>query len=210
MRNIKLVAFDCDGVMFDTVAANHAYYNDILRFTGSPPLTPEQFEFAHMHTVDETLALLFRDNPEGLARAGVYRKTLSYLPFIKEMVIEPGLKPLLEKLRPLRKTAVATNRSDTMDRVLKEHGLEDAFDMVVTSLDVVHPKPHPESLIKILDHFTLKPIEAIYIGDSKLDEMAAMGAKIPFVAYGNRSLSAVHHIDRLEEVMLLLDGWGEG
>jgi phosphoglycolate phosphatase len=210
MHTIKLLAFDCDGVMFDTVAANHSYYNDILRFAGGSPLSPEQFEFAHMHTVDETLFFLFQNNPEGLAKAVVYRKNLSYLPFIKDMVIEPGLKPLIEKLRPPCKTAVATNRSDTMDRVLKEHGLENAFDMVVTSLDVAHPKPHPECLIKILDHFHLMPHEAIYIGDSKLDEMAAQGSKIPFVAYDNPALSADFHIKRLDEIMGILNAGEEG
>ena len=30
MKNIKVVAFDCDGVMFDTTKANIAYYNQIL------------------------------------------------------------------------------------------------------------------------------------------------------------------------------------
>ena len=29
MKNIKVVAFDCDGVMFDTMKANMAYYNQI-------------------------------------------------------------------------------------------------------------------------------------------------------------------------------------
>ncbi len=28
---VKVVAFDCDGVMFDSAAANQAYYNQVLR-----------------------------------------------------------------------------------------------------------------------------------------------------------------------------------
>ncbi len=203
MKNIQLVVFDCDGVMFDTKAANTSYYNEILRFLGKPALTPEQFEYAHMHTVDETLAFLIDDDAE-LEKAGAYRKTMSYIPFIKDMIVEPYLKPLLRKLKPTVKTAVATNRSDTMDHVLREHGLEECFDMVVTSLDVKHPKPHPESLIKIMRHFDLKPHELIYIGDSKLDEMAAKAALIPFVAYGNTNLTADYYISSLKEVEPLL------
>lgn len=204
MKHIRLVAFDCDGVMFDTKAANTSYYNEILRFLDKPPLSPEQFEYAHMHTADETLAFLIEDGAE-LEKAGAYRKTMSYLPFIKDMIVEPHLKPLLRKLKPVVKTAVATNRSDTMDHVLKEHGLEECFDMVVTSLDVQHPKPHPESLIKILRHFGVKPHESIYIGDSILDEMAAKAALIPFVAYDNTRLAADYHISSLKEIETLLD-----
>jgi len=204
MKNIRLVAFDCDGVMFDTKAANTSYYNEILRFLGKPPLAPEQFEFVHMHTVDESLAFLI-DDPADLEKAGIHRKAMSYMPFIRDMIIEPHLKPLLKKLKIRVNTAIATNRTDTMDHVLKEHGLEECFDLVVTALDVENPKPHPEPLIRILRHFDLKPREMIYIGDSKLDEMAAKAALVPFVAYGNTGLSAEHHISSLEEIEMLLD-----
>ncbi|MFO7964291.1 MAG: HAD-IA family hydrolase [Desulfobacterales bacterium] len=203
MSLYKLVAFDCDGVMFDTRTANTSYYNEILHFLGKPPLTPEQFKFAHMHTVDETLAFL-TDCPDELERAKTFRKTMGYMPFIKDMIAEPYLKPLLKKIKPVVKTAVATNRSDTMDHVLREHGLEQCFDLVVTSLDVENPKPHPESLIKILRHFSLKPGECLYIGDSKLDEMAAKGALVPFAAYDNPGLAADYHINDLAEVVSLL------
>ena len=61
MNNIKVVAFDCDGVMFDTIEANKAYYNRILDYFGYPPLTPDQFAYTHMHTVDAALDFLFED-----------------------------------------------------------------------------------------------------------------------------------------------------
>ncbi len=199
MKRIQLVIFDCDGVMFDTKKANTSYYNHILRYMDKPPLTPEQFAFAHMHTADETLACLLSDKRD-LEKAQVFRKTMSYMPFIQDMIIEPHLKPLLKKLRPERKTAVATNRSDTMNHVLAEHGLERCFDMVVTALDVKYPKPHPESLFMILTRFALDPDQSLYIGDSKLDELAARDAGIPFVAYDNPGLAADYHITSLREI----------
>ncbi|MBU4463211.1 MAG: HAD hydrolase-like protein, partial [Proteobacteria bacterium] len=67
------------------------------------------------------------------------------------------------------------------------------------------PKPHPEQLIKILKHFKIKPYNAIYIGDSKLDEMAAKAAEIPLIAYKNRSISADFHIDSLKEIEDILE-----
>ncbi len=204
MKNIKVVAFDCDGVMFDTMKANMAYYNQILDHFGRPAMTTEQFAFSHMHTADQSIANLFNDM-DSFEAAQAYRKNMSYLPFLKYMEIEPYLKPLLEKIRPRYKTAVATNRSDTMDRVLSEHDLEGHFDLIVSAADVDRPKPHPDPLIKILEHFGIEPYHSIYVGDSKLDEIAAKAAGMPFVAYKNRSLSADFYIQSLKEVEGILE-----
>ena len=199
MKSIRVVAFDCDGVMFDTVESNTVYYNHVLKHFGKPDMTPKQFACVHMHTAEESIDYLFQGS-ESLQAAQAFRRQMDYLSFIQYMKIEPYLKPLLERLRPHFKTAVATNRTDTMGHVLKEHGLEDLFDFVVTAGDVDHPKPHPEPLLKIVDHFEIAPRNLIYIGDSKLDEQAARAARVPLVAYNNRSLDAEYHIASLKEV----------
>jgi len=204
IRNIKLVAFDCDGVMFDTEQANRFYYSDILQHFGQPALTEEQFGFVHMHTVHESMAYLFPDE-NILEAAHVFRKTMGYRKYLGYHTMEPQLVPLLEKLRPQIKTAVATNRTDTMDKLLAEFNLEGYFDLVVTSTDVKHPKPHPEGLLKILDHFGLAPHQSIYIGDSQVDELAARAAKMPLAAYRNRELEADFYIDSLGEIEQLLN-----
>jgi len=199
MENIKVVAFDCDGVLFDTKKANTAYYNQVLNHFDLPAMTKEQFAFTQMHTVDQSLAYLFEDKTI-LEAAQIFRKNLSYIPFLKFMEIEPYLKPLLEKLRPAFKTAIATNRTDTMDRVLIEHDLTEFFDLVVTASDVKRPKPDPEPLVRIIEHFNLKSQHMIYVGDSKLDESAAKSAGVVMVAYKNRSLLADFHIESLKEL----------
>jgi HAD superfamily hydrolase (TIGR01549 family) len=203
MKYIKIVAFDCDGVMFDTTESNTAYYNQILAHFNRPTLTAEQFAYCHSHTADQAIANLFPDE-EGFRAAQAYRKQMSYLPFLKYMEMEPYLKPLIQKLRPRYKTAIATNRSDTMDRVISEHGLEGYFDLVVCSHDVDHPKPHPDQLVKIIEHFGLEPYNSLYVGDSELDEIAAKAAGVHFVAYKNRTLSADFHIQSLKQVAEIL------
>ena len=196
----EVVILDCDGVMFDTTLANRAFYNQILAHFGRPPMSSEQFQFAHMHTVFESIDYLFAAHRELIESAHAYRQTLSYLTFVDMMQIEPDLKPLLNAIRPHKKAAVATNRTDTMTAVLSTHGLEGLFDMVVTALDVERPKPAPDELEKILVHFDLAPAQALYVGDSTVDQQAAAAAQIPFVAYSNRSLSAHLHIERLGQL----------
>jgi HAD superfamily hydrolase (TIGR01509 family) len=204
MNNIKAVIFDCDGVMFDTAQSNRFYYSHILQHFGRPAVTDEQFTFVHMHTVDESMAYLFPDETT-LAAAYDFRKSMDYRQYLGYLTIEPHLVSLLEKLRPQIKTTIATNRTDTLDRLLAEFNLNGYFDLVVTSSDVTRPKPHPEALLKILNYFDLEPYQTIYIGDSQVDEMAARAAAIPLVAFRNRELSADYHIDNLKELEELLD-----
>ena len=129
---------------------------------------------------------------------------MDYAPFIKDMIIAPGLEDLLLKLQPEFHLAVATNRSNTIDEVLGKNKLTGLFDMVVSSLDVKNPKPHPESLYKILDFFDIAPDNAVYVGDSSVDLDAAKAAGVYFIAYGNVNLASNLKAESMEELEKVL------
>ena len=200
---IKVIAFDCDGVMFDTRKANREYYNQLLAHFGRRPMSEDQMDFVHINTVEKSVALLF--DPVQRNAVNSYRKEMGYLRFIKYMVIEPDLKSLLTGLREKYRTAVATNRTDTMDRVLDEFDLTNQFDLVVTALDVTNPKPAPDCLDKVAQMFQAAPSEVMYIGDSILDQQAARAAGTQFVAFANPDLEAEKHIRSFKELFYLLD-----
>jgi HAD superfamily hydrolase (TIGR01549 family) len=162
-------------------------------------MTPDQFAYAQMHTVDESIAHLFPDR-QSFEAAQTLRKQTGYDPYLKYMEIEPDLIAILEKYKGRLKIAVATNRTDTMNKVLAVHGIEKYFDLVVTALDVPRPKPHPDPLFRVLEYFHAAPDEMVYVGDSELDDMAAKAAGVPLVAYDNPSLAGVYHIKRLREL----------
>lgn len=196
----QLLIFDCDGVLFDTEDANYAYYNHILAHFGRQQMTREQFEFVHAHTIDQALNFLFDGDQEIIAQAYRFRETIEYRDFLKFLTIEPDLVNLLNRIRPRLKTAIATNRTDTMHRLLEEFGLVNMFDMVVTSLDVTRPKPHPEPLQKILAQLDIGVQSALYVGDTEVDAQAASAASMPFAAYRNPGLNATYHINSLQEL----------
>jgi len=204
MADIRLVIFDCDGVLFDTFEVNRTYYNRILSHFNRPEMTGEQIAYVHMHAVNHSLAYLFQDNDEEREAAEAFRKSMSYADFLKYMEPEPYLKPLLKKLRPRYRTAIVTNRTDTMNRVLNEFDLKGDFDLVVTAFDVPRPKPYPDGLIKTLEHFKVSPSQAIYVGDSEVDETAAKEAGVPLVAFNNPSLSGAYHVRNLKELEEIL------
>jgi phosphoglycolate phosphatase len=202
-RKFEVIGFDCDGVMFDTRAANRAYYDQVLGHFNLPLMNQRQFGYVHMHTVDESMVCLF---PDAAIRKQAldYRKTMDYDSFLPLIAIEPDLKDLLQCLRGRYKTAIATNRSDTMKPLLQAHGLAGSFDLVVTSRDVDHPKPYPDQLNRIADHFHVLPDRLLYVGDSEVDEAAAKAAGACLVAYRNDQLDAAYHIQRLSELYAIL------
>jgi phosphoglycolate phosphatase len=209
MKRIKAVIFDCDGVLFDSSQANTQYYNHLLAHFLLPPMNPHEEAFVHMHTADESVHRLFRGT--GYERkAQDYRAEMNYTVFLDHMIMEPGLIPLLKALKPRFGLAVATNRSDTISEVLRKYELDGFFHIVVSSLDVLHPKPHPECVKKILSFFHISPREALYVGDSLVDHETARAAEVFFVAYKNPGLDADHHVSGLVEIADLLGLRGKG
>jgi HAD superfamily hydrolase (TIGR01509 family) len=157
----------------------------------------------HCHTVHESLALLFSD--DGLfEEADRFWQQMDYEPFTSLLSLQPGLIECLEALRPQYRTAIATSRTRTLEPVLRRFGLNGYFDMVVTSNDVRNPKPHPESLQKILSFFNLTPLEACYIGDSGVDREASQRAGVLFFAFGNEGLEAAYRLNHFAELIPLL------
>jgi phosphoglycolate phosphatase len=191
---IKLVAFDCDGVLFDSRLANIAFYNSILAHFDRPLLSPDAVDYIHSHTVWQSLEHIFKGYANIQAVLD-FTRDFDYAPFISMMVEEPHLREFLQFLRRDRFTALVTNRTTTTGAVLNHHRLTDDFDLVISAQDVSRPKPDPEAFVRILAHFNLAPFEAIYIGDSRVDEHFATNAGVPFVAYRNPSLQADYYLE---------------
>ena len=83
-------------------------------------------------------------------------------------------------------------------------GLRPYFDMVVTALDVKKPKPHRESVDKIVDTLRLDRKEVVFVGDSEVDQQTAESAGVTFVAYKNRELGNNAFIDDHRDLLRLV------
>ncbi len=200
MADIKVVIFDCDGVMFDSRNANKHYYNHILEKFGHPPMDEEELDYVHMHHVMDSVRHIFRNYPQDYDRADAYRRSVDYTPFLQYMIMEPDLLEFLHFLRPERKTAISTNRTTTMPAVLDMFNLASLFDKVVTAMDVDQPKPHPAALHKILDQFGLAVDDAVYVGDSMVDREHTASIGMPLIAFKNRELPAEYHVSSFMEI----------
>jgi phosphoglycolate phosphatase len=203
VRDLRVIALDCDGVLFDSREANIHFYGHIMEIIGRPPVRVDQYEFIHMHPVRESLVYLTGGDAEDFDRAFEYFKTIDFGPFNDYLSCEPGLVPFLKLAKRHFKTALATNRTVSTLKLLQEFNLREYFDLVVCASDVSNPKPHPEIMERIFAAFSVLPQHVLYIGDSRVDEALALSTGINFVSYKNPSLKAELHINHFQELNCL-------
>jgi phosphoglycolate phosphatase len=192
----RCVIYDCDGVLFDSFEVNRRFYNYMCASIGRPLLTEPELRYVHTHTVHEAIHFLSGNDSkvEGRALALLPRiDPQEYIPYLK---MEPHLLPTLQRLKEAGIfRAIDTNRSTSMKYIMEKFNLWPHFERVVTALDVKNPKPHPESVEKILEAFQVGKKETVLVGDSEIDEQTAAAAGIKFIAYKNREIAHDAFID---------------
>jgi len=206
--HIKCVIYDCDGVLFDSLEANGRLYNYIATSIGREPIHPDELQFCHTHTVFEAIHHLFRNDHDMEEKALAFFKQIDLREFILYLKMEPNL---LQTLATLKKEgivrAISTNRTTSMKHIMERYELSPYFEMVVTALDVVNPKPHPESVEKILKTFDIEKGKVLYVGDSDVDRNTALSSGVKFIAYKNRDIPGDGFIDdHLSLLNFLLHG----
>ncbi len=204
---IRCVIYDCDGVLFDSLEANTKLYNDLCALVGRGPLRKEELQYVHTHTVFEALHFIFgkENDLEKKALEILQQKQIDLKNYIEYLKMEPHLLQALESLREkgiLR--VINTNRTTSMKYIMERYNLWSYFEMVVTALDVKNPKPHPESIEKIIQELNLNKEEAVFVGDSDVDQQTARSSGIKFIAYKNKGIGNDAYIeDHLDVIKLL-------
>jgi len=186
---IRCVIYDCDGVLFDSIEANMRLYNDLCSAVGRIPLKEEEIKYVHTHTVYEAIHYIFGEESGLEKRALESLKQIDFREYIVYLKMEPHLLQILNLLKAngiIR--VINTNRTTSMKHIIERFHLWPFFDMVVTALDVKNPKPHPESIEKIIQNFSLNKEETVFVGDSEVDQQTAKSAGIKFIAYKNREI----------------------
>lgn len=181
------VLFDFDGTIIDTNRIIREGLNHFARQTLERSLTGEEMHALYGRPLEEQMAFLDPVNPEDL--------TMAFRAWYGKMHDRmtgafPGIPGLIRRLHADGvRLGIVTNNSREGTRMGLEHlGLVPYFPVVVTCDDVQHRKPAPDGIHLALDALGSAREDAIFVGDSANDLLAARQAGVASVLVGWTSL----------------------
>ena len=193
----KVVIYDCDGVILDSIESNYVFYNRVMGFLGRPEIDRSDSDakrVLHTYSFNNVMEYFFAGDGQR-EEAFNFAKTIHYRDLMPYMRMEDGFVSALDELRGHTALAICTNRATSMDMIIEDFGLTGYFEYIMTASQVSNPKPHPEPLLKVLDYFGIEPEEALFIGDGEVDMQAANSAGVPFISYKSHlpGLARIEH-----------------
>ncbi len=188
----KIVIFDLDGTLLDTLEDLKNAVNYALNFKEWPQKSKEEVRQAIGNGVAK---LIQRTVPKGISKEE-YESTLEIFKKYYGSHYDVETKPypgLFQMLRKLKQDgfllAVCTNKIQGTASYLVKHFFPNLFDYVQGDETGVPKKPEPHMIEKILKHFSLNSSEAIYVGDTDVDRLTAINSHLDYalVEYGYRT-----------------------
>ena len=181
---IKAVIYDFDGVLVDSNEAWAEIYGKAMNAAG----VKKKFTYDDIkHHYGKSYIEVFKGtNPKFKHNEDVLEVMYSNFlnlatkdEFLHSFNTIGGIKGSLAELKKRFKLAVGSGNSKRLlNRFLEKLGLMEYFDFVISGNDVKNGKPSPDMLLKVIEHFRIKPDEAVYVGDTTNDVIAAKRAKM--------------------------------
>lgn len=171
MSKVKAVLFDLDGTLNNTVTdlANAANY--ALKLHGFPERPVENYK---MYAGSGTEVMIRRALPDD-SKEAVYSIIPDYLKRYAAHSMDTtapydGITELIAELRRRGyKTAVVTNKPDSVAKQLIRDMYPGGFDAVVGQQDGLPTKPDPAMPNIAMKELGVSPDECVFVGDSGVD-----------------------------------------
>ncbi|WP_141058513.1 HAD family phosphatase [Stenotrophomonas rhizophila] len=207
------VIFDMDGLMIDSERVSVACWAQAAHELALPLADDFWLRFVGLGDRDcERLLLQHIDAgqvPALFARChDLYEaRTQEGLP------LRPGILDLLQLLHDhgIARAVATSTRQPRASRKLAAAGLLPFFEVVVTSSDVVHPKPAPDIYLLAAQKLGKDPARCLALEDSPAGIRAAVGAgmtaiQVPDLVHPDDDLRALGHriVDSLADAHTLL------
>jgi HAD superfamily hydrolase (TIGR01509 family) len=176
---MRAVVFDMDGLMFNTEDVYTEVGTEMLRRRG------------HVFTQglkDQMMGLRPQQSFEAMIRYCGLSDTwqqladetttlfVEYLP--RSLMPMPGLLDLLDALEQanIPKAIGTSSNPKLVEPCLTPFDMQRRFDFILTSVDVVQGKPHPEIYLKAAERFGISPDQMMVLEDSENGCRAAAAA----------------------------------
>ncbi len=185
MKDYKIIIFDLDGTLLDTLDDLANSTNHALVAMGYPKRTKDEVRNFVGNGVKK---LIERAVPEGTTPEKT-EETLAlfkahYADHCEDMTAPyEGMIPLLDALSKKGKLlAVVSNKLDSAVSLLCKKYFGDRFSVTVGEREGVRQKPAPDSVLEVLKALDTNKSEAVYIGDSEVDIMTAKHAEMDCIS----------------------------
>ena len=212
----KLVIFDLDGTLLNTIADLANSTNYALKVLGYPIHEPDKYNFMVGNGINK---LFERALPDGeKTEENVLRVRQEFVPYYDQHNADisrpyPGVTELLETLQTAgMQLAVASNKYQAATEKLIAHYFPNIkFTAVFGQREGIPVKPDPIIVKEILQIAKVQEEETLYVGDSGVDMQTAINASVTScgVTWGFRprteleSFHPDHIVDNAEEIKLL-------
>lgn len=204
----ELIIFDMDGTLIDSgnVIANTINFvrsnlgldiiekYEMLEKLNDPTINSAEYFYGTKEFTDEQTKLFHE-----------YYDTHC----ISDIILYDGIKELLKALEEKSCTlSVATNASrEFAIKMLKYLNIDHYFSCITGAYCVANPKPHPDMILKTLEFCKKEKHQAILIGDSDKDKLAAKAANIDgvLVNWGftnHKDTDAITNVMQLHQYLL--------
>lgn len=210
----KLVIFDLDGTLLDTIADLAVATNYALQQLGYPTHAEETIRTFVGNGINKLLERALPTDEKN--EANVMRMRTHFVPYYDEHNADlsgpyPGIVVLLEEIQKRGlMIAVASNKyQEATAKLVAQYFPTIDFVEVLGQRDGIAVKPDPTIVFDILKKAKVAPEDVLYVGDSGVDMQTAQNAGIDAVAvtWGFRpraELEGFHPkgiVDKAEELL---------
>lgn len=209
---LKLLLFDLDGTLVDTVKDINSALNFALKPDTSIILSVEETKNLIGEGINRLIEKVLGEEGSGL-RDAVTKRFLSYYSehIADNSIAYPYVGETLETLAGYKKAVISNKREQLSRDLLGRLGLLQHFNLIIGSDTTPERKPSAVPVLYALSNFKADPEETVIVGDSDYDIEAGRkaGVKTVAVTYGYRErrylLSADHIINSFKDLLPVLD-----
>jgi HAD superfamily hydrolase (TIGR01549 family) len=175
--SFKLLIFDFDGTIANTSQLIFASFNAVAQRYLGKTFSPQEIIALYGPTEDEIIAQLVKPEECEVAISEFYRVYGNNPQMVEQFIGFPEFLQQAKQTNLILGIFTGKGRKTCFIN-LEQLGYESYFSHVIIGDDLIHRKPDPEGIQKILTATGANPAETLFIGDSVADMKAGKSAGV--------------------------------